>query len=60
MASPPAPAAAARLEDTDGDIAYVRDQADLPPVSIIDRSPITAKHKIVFAVIALLGAVAGR
>ncbi|TPG37349.1 carbon starvation CstA family protein [Mycolicibacterium hodleri] len=55
---PAVPAAAARLEETDGDITYVRTDADLPPVAIIDRSPITTKHKIVFAVIALLGAVA--
>ncbi|MBJ7336173.1 carbon starvation CstA family protein [Mycolicibacterium sp.] len=55
---PPVPASAARLEETDGDITYVRTDADLPPVAIIDRSPITTKHKIVFALIALLGAVA--
>ncbi|HYO01255.1 MAG TPA: carbon starvation CstA family protein [Mycobacterium sp.] len=58
MASPPLPAAAERLEETDGDLTYVRTDAGLPPVAIIDRSPITAKHKIVFAVIALVGAVA--
>lgn len=58
MASPPVPAASGRLEDTDGDITYVRTEADLPPVAIVDRSPITTKHKIVFAIIALLGAVA--
>ncbi|MCW2650046.1 MAG: carbon starvation protein CstA [Mycobacterium sp.] len=48
----------ARQEETDGDITFIRTQADLPPVAIIDRSPITTKHKVVFAVIALLGAIA--
>ena len=43
---------------TEGDITYVRTDADLPPVAIVDRSPITTRHKMVFAVIALLGAVA--
>ena len=47
-----------RTETTDGDVTYVRTDADLPPVAIIDRSPITTRHKIVFGVIALLGAVA--
>jgi carbon starvation protein len=48
----------ARQEETDGDITFIRTQADLPPVAIIDRSPITTTHKVVFAVIALLGATA--
>jgi carbon starvation protein len=46
------------LEETDGDVTYIRTDADLPPVAIIDRSPITTRHKIIFGVIALLGAVA--
>jgi carbon starvation protein len=54
----PAPASSEYIEETDGDITYVRTDADLPPVAIIDRSPITTKHKVVFAVIALLGAIA--
>ncbi|MGH3642469.1 MAG: carbon starvation CstA family protein [Mycobacterium sp.] len=52
------PTASGSVEETDGDLTYVRTDADLPPVAIIDRSPITTKHKIVFAVIALLGAIA--
>jgi carbon starvation protein len=52
------PTAAERSEETLGDITYVRTDPDLPPVAIIDRSPITTKHKIVFGVIALLGAIA--
>ncbi len=47
-----------RIEEQDGDITYIRTDKDLPPVAIIDRSPITVKHRIIFGVIALLGAVA--
>src|SRR5664279_2751717 len=54
----PAPTESGRIEETDGDITYVRTDADLPPVAVIDRSPITTKHKIVFSVIALIGAIA--
>jgi carbon starvation protein len=59
-ASPPTPRATTseRTEETVGDVTYVRNSADLPPVAIIDRSPITLKHKIVFGVIAIIGAVA--
>jgi carbon starvation protein len=58
MASSSGPTAAERSEETLGDITYVRTDPDLPPVAIIDRSPITTKHKIVFGVIAVLGAIA--
>jgi carbon starvation protein len=58
MVPSPAPASSEYIEETVGDITYVRTDADLPPVAIIDRSPITTKHKVVFAVIALLGAIA--
>ena len=57
MAAPDAPPTD-RIEEHDGDITYIRTDKDLPPVAIIDRSPITARHRIVFAAIALLGAVA--
>jgi carbon starvation protein len=40
------------------DISYIRADADLPPVAIVDRSPITLGHRIFFSVIAVLGAVA--
>ena len=53
-----APTSSDRIEETDGDITYVRTDADLPPVAVIDRSPITTKHRVVFGVIALIGAVA--
>ncbi|WP_018601069.1 carbon starvation CstA family protein [Mycobacterium sp. 155] len=52
------PTASDRIEVTDGDVTYIRTDKDLPPVAIIDRSPITTRHKIVFAIIALVGAIA--
>ncbi|MFT3900634.1 MAG: carbon starvation CstA family protein [Gordonia sp. (in: high G+C Gram-positive bacteria)] len=52
--SAPAPS----TTDTDGDISYIRTDPEQPPVAIIDRSPITTRHKIVFAVIAVIGAIA--
>jgi carbon starvation protein len=58
MAAPPAPTDSGRIEETDGDLTYIRTDADLPPVAVIDRSPITTKHRVVFGVIAVLGAVA--
>lgn len=42
----------------DEDVSYIHTDEDLPPVAIIDRSPITARHKIVFGVIAVVGAIA--
>ena len=57
MATPTA-ASSERFEEVDGDITYIRTDKDLPPVAIIDRSPITTKHKIIFAVVAVLGAIA--
>ena len=47
MASPTA-ASSERIEEQDGDITYIRTDKDLPPVAIIDRSPITTRHKIIF------------
>ena len=44
--------------DHGGDVSYVRTDDDLPPVAIVDRSPITVRHRIVFGVIAVVGAVA--
>ncbi|KWX66177.1 carbon starvation CstA family protein [Mycobacterium sp. NAZ190054] len=57
MATPTA-ASSDRIEESVGNITYVRTDKDLPPVAIIDRSPITVKHKIIFTVVALLGATA--
>lgn len=39
-------------------LTYVHTDADLPPVAIVDRSPIGTRHKIVFGLIAIVGAVA--
>ena len=57
MASPTA-ASTDRFEEHDGDVTYIRTEKDLPPVAVIDRSPITVRHRIVFGLIALLGAIA--
>src|ERR1700737_1187715 len=46
------------IEEQHGDVTYIRPDRTLPPVAIIDRSPITPRHKIVFGLIALLGAIA--
>ncbi|GAA1481545.1 carbon starvation CstA family protein [Gordonia sinesedis] len=43
---------------SDRDVDYVRTDPDLPPVAIVDRSPMTPLKRILFAVIGLLGAVA--
>ena len=56
MATPTA-ASSERIEEHDGDITYVRTDKTLPPVAIIDRSPITTRHRLIFAAIAVLGAV---
>ena len=40
------------------DLSYIHTDANLPPVAVIDRSPIGTRHRIFFGVIALLGAVA--
>ncbi|OHV01323.1 carbon starvation CstA family protein [Mycobacterium talmoniae] len=42
----------------DGHVSYIRTDAGLPPVAIVDRSPITPRHKLIFGIIALAGAVA--
>ena len=54
MVAPPQP-----TPDTENNhLSYVHNDADLPPVAIIDRSPIGIRHKILFGVVALIGAVA--
>ncbi|MFZ1164325.1 carbon starvation CstA family protein [Mycobacterium sp.] len=52
MAAPPQP-----TPDTEH-LSYIHTDADLPPVAIIDHSPIRTPHKIFFGAIAVLGAVA--
>jgi len=51
--APPEP-----IEEIRGDVTYIRTDKDLPPVAIVDRSPITTRHKLVFGSIAVLGALA--
>ncbi|MBO0881331.1 MAG: carbon starvation protein A [Mycobacterium sp.] len=41
-----------------GYLSYIHTDADLPPVAIVDRSPIGTRQKIIFGVIAVLGAAA--
>jgi carbon starvation protein len=54
----PTAAPSDHIEEIEGDVTYIRTDKDLPPVAIIDRSPITTRHKITFAIIAVLGAIA--
>jgi carbon starvation protein len=56
--SSPAAALPEPITETRGDITYIRTDKDLPPVAIVDRSPITTKHKVIFGAVAVLGAVA--
>ena len=37
------------------DVHYVSTDDTLPPVAIIDRSPITTRHRVVFGIIAVVG-----
>ncbi|HTZ12917.1 MAG TPA: carbon starvation CstA family protein [Mycobacterium sp.] len=46
------------MERQNGHVSYVHTDDDLPPVAVIDGSPIRPRHKVIFAIIALLGAVA--
>ena len=46
------------VKEHDKDVRYIHTDDDLPPVAIIDRSPITIRHKIFFGVIAVIGAIA--
>ncbi|BBY65868.1 carbon starvation CstA family protein [Mycolicibacterium helvum] len=57
MASPTA-APSEYIEETRGDVTYIRTEKDLPPVAVVDHSPITTRHKLIFGAVAVLGAVA--
>ena len=48
----------AEQEGHNSRVSFIRTDDDLPPVAIIDRSPITIRHKIIFGVIAVIGAIA--
>ncbi|MEV6340659.1 carbon starvation CstA family protein [Nocardia vinacea] len=39
-------------------IEYLRTDPDLPPVGVVDRSPVTAEKKVILAAIAVVGAIA--
>ncbi|APE15907.1 carbon starvation protein A [Mycobacterium sp. WY10] len=54
----PTGAPSENIEETKGDVTFIRTEADLPPVAIVDRSPITLRHKLIFGAIAVLGAIA--
>ncbi|WP_293001599.1 carbon starvation CstA family protein [Mycobacterium sp.] len=54
MVAPPQPTAGTDSEH----LSYVRNDADLPPVAVIDSSPIRGRHKVLFGLIAVLGAAA--
>jgi carbon starvation protein len=41
-----------------GYLSYIRTDTDLPPVAIVDRSPIGTRQKLIFGMIAVFGAVA--
>src|ERR1700753_1303246 len=47
-----------RIEEQDGDVSYIRTDEELPAVAIVDRASITVRHRIVFGIIAVIGAVA--
>jgi carbon starvation protein len=46
------------VKEHDTDVSFIHTDTELPPVAIIDRSPITVRHKIIFAIIAVIGAIA--
>ncbi|TWH09768.1 carbon starvation CstA family protein [Rhodococcus rhodochrous] len=43
---------------TSSEVEYLRTDPDLPPVGVVDRTPISPTARIVFLVLAILGAVA--
>lgn len=42
----------------DAPVTYIRTDENLPPVAIVDRSPITIRHRVVFGIVAVIGAIA--
>lgn len=59
MTSPtPAPPTIEHNHHNTAGITYIRTDPDLPPVAIIDSSPITTRHKLIFSAIAIIGAIA--
>ena len=46
------------MEETRGDVTYIKTDRDLPPVAVIDRTPMGGRQKLTFAGVALIGAIA--
>ena len=46
------------IEESRGDVTFIRTDKNLPPVAIVDRSPITVRHRLIFGGVAVLGAIA--
>jgi len=46
------------IEETRGDVTYIRTDPNLPPVAVIDRTPVGTRQRAVFAALAVLGAIA--
>jgi carbon starvation protein len=46
------------IKEHDEDVSFIHTDSALPPVAIIDRSPITVRHRIFFGIIAMVGAIA--
>ena len=46
------------VKEHDKDVSYIHTSEELPPVAIVDRSPITVRDKMVFAAVAVIGALA--
>lgn len=55
MAAPTAPEV---IERRDGDISYLQTDPDLPPVAVIDRSPISTRARLLIGALAVAGAIA--
>ncbi|MBY0441178.1 MAG: putative selenoprotein [Mycobacteriaceae bacterium] len=47
-----------QVEPRNVNLRYIHTDSELPPVAIIDRSPITIRHKAIFGIIAVIGAIA--
>ena len=46
------------IKQHDKDVSYIHTDEGTPPVAIIDRSPITVRHRIIYGIIAVIGALA--
>jgi len=47
-----------RVEETRGDVTFVSTYPNLPPVAVVDRRPMGVRARVVFAALAVLGAIA--